>query len=111
MSGSASRDKAAVEYSSRVIVLTTERDGLTLKGIGAVAGLLIGVMAPGGREAARNLLKGLSTGDGAKYRAFPGRRIGLAPRSARAAPESRAWHRTVGLMGEARFRHDRPDSA
>ena len=52
-------DKAAVEYSSRAIVLTAERDGLKLKGLGAVAGLPIGLLAPGGREASRNLLKRL----------------------------------------------------
>ena len=52
-------DKAAIEYSSRAIVLTAERDGLKLKGMGAVAGLVIGLLAPDGREAARKLLKGL----------------------------------------------------
>ena len=52
-------DKAAVEYMTRTMVLMNERDGAKLKGMGAVAGLVVGLMAPGGREAARKLLKAL----------------------------------------------------
>jgi hypothetical protein len=51
--------KAAVEVANRIVLLTAERDGAQLKGMTGVAGRLLGLMAPAGREAARNVLKGL----------------------------------------------------
>jgi hypothetical protein len=53
-------DQAALEYSARAIVLTAERDGAKLKGMTGVAGVLLGLIAPGSREDVRTVLKGMS---------------------------------------------------
>jgi hypothetical protein len=51
--------QAAIEITTRVAQIVQARDAAMLKGMTAVAGALIGLLAPGGREAARQLLKGL----------------------------------------------------
>lgn len=51
--------KAAIEITTRVAQITQEHDAAMLKGMTAVAGTLLGLLAPSGRDSARKLLKGL----------------------------------------------------
>ncbi len=53
--------RAAIEITTRVAQITQARDAAMLKGMTAVAGALLGLLAPSGRDSARELLKSLPT--------------------------------------------------
>lgn len=61
-------DKGAIAITTRVAELTQQYDAAKLGGMVAVAGRILGLVAPGGREEVRKVLKGLPPASGSAGR-------------------------------------------